>query len=99
MPQLAQINDITRILSHPTWDIIVVFALLAAGFFYGISAGKRRIAATIIYTYVALATTSALLKSDFNSVLLKSDFGTSFFISAGIFLIIFLVLAFTLGSR
>lgn len=96
MLELAPINDITRILSHPTWDIILLFALLAAGFFYGISAGKRRIAATILYTYVALAVSSALPLEKWVSA--GGDM-EKFYIRAGAFLGIFILLALTLGSR
>lgn len=85
-----------RILSHPTWDLVLIFVILAVGFFYGISAGKRRMAATLIYTYVALAVFSALPLEK-----LAKTFGTVeiYFIKMGVFLVIFLLLAFFLGSR
>lgn len=88
--------------SNPTWDLILVFALLASGFFYGIMAGKRRIAATLLYTYIALALSSALpLGRWFGS---QTSFAPSsemdlFFMKAGAFLMIFSLLAFFLGSR
>ncbi len=96
MPQLTQINDIARILSHPTWDIMVVFALLAAGFFYGITAGKTRIAATIIYTYAAFALTSVLPLDKFAVKFSETE---ALFFTVGIFLAVFLLTAFLLGSR
>jgi len=107
MLQFAQINDISRILSHPTWDIIMVFTMLAAGFFYGIFAGKLKIAATIIYTYVAWAITSALPLFDkpLNGTrnVVSQVAGESplneFFIRAAIFIGIFLIITFSLGSR
>lgn len=98
MPE-SQLNLIketsAQIFSHPTWDILLVLALLAGGFFYGISAGKRRIAATIIYTYVALAITSALPVER-----LAGFFpGTSpFWFKTGAFLAIFILLALLLGT-
>lgn len=85
-----------QIFSHPTWDIILLFALLAAGFFYGISAGKRRIAATILYTYVALAVSSALPLEKWISTAGDME---RFYIRAGAFLGIFIILILTLGSR
>ena len=85
-----------QIWSHPTWDLILIFALLAAGFFYGLMAGKRRIAATIIYTYVALAISSAL---PLNTWVSSSSEMDKFFIKAGAFVFLFLVLSFFLGSR
>ena len=85
-----------RVLSHPTWDLILVFALLAGGFFYGISAGKRRIAATIIYTYVAFALYSAL---PLGRMLYNFKELDEFLIKSGFFLGIFLLLAFFLGTR
>lgn len=95
--QLAFIKTTTEeIWSHPTWDLILVFALLAIGFFYGISSGKGRMAATIIYTYVALAIFSALPFERLNGI---SNFGQEFIVKGMIFLILFFLLAFLLGSR
>ena len=98
MPQEINLIKSTaeRILSHPTWDLVLVFALLAMGFFYGISAGKRRMAVILIYTYVALAVFSSLPLEK-----LANTFGTVeiYFIKIGVFLAIFLLLAFFLGSR
>ena len=101
MDGLALLQSSTaEILSHPTWDILLVFALLAGGFFYGISAGKRRIAATIIYTYVTIAVTSALPIERLASSPAGGFFpGTSpFWIETGAFLAIFILLALLLGS-
>lgn len=98
MPQqLAFLKTATEQLwSNPTWDLILIFALLAIGFFYGISTGKRRIAATLIYTYVALAVFSALPLDKLSRVIGVKE---EFFLKIGAFLLIFFLLAFLLGSR
>ena len=96
MPSASILKVTDQILSHPTWDIVLVFALLAAGFFYGISAGKRRIAATILYSYVALTVSLALPVERWFGY---SDALDIFFIRAGAFLAFFILLAFLLGSR
>ena len=50
---LANITSTAQVLwSHPTWDVVLIFALLAIGFFYGVSTGKRKAVTAIIYTYV-----------------------------------------------
>ena len=85
-----------QIWSHPTWDLILIFALLCGGFFYGIMAGKRRIAATIMYTYVALAVSSAL---PIGRWFAPSTELNIFWLRAGSFAVLFVVLAFLLGSR
>ncbi|QQG45307.1 MAG: hypothetical protein HYW89_04920 [Candidatus Sungiibacteriota bacterium] len=96
-PQIDSIkNTAAQILSHPTWDLVTLFALLAIGFFYGISTGKGRMAATIIYTYVALAITSAL---PLERIKEASGLQQEFFFKAGVFILLFLILAFSLGSR
>jgi len=82
--------------SHPTWDIVSIFALLAGGFFYGILAGKSRIAATIIYTYVAYALFLALPLSAWLKNFSETE---EFFAKVGLFIVIFLLLALSLGSR
>lgn len=98
MPQQLTFLKTTteQIWSNPTWDLILVFALLAIGFFYGISTGKRRIAATLIYTYVALAVFSALPLDKLNQIIGVKE---GFFLNIGAFLLIFFLLAFLLGSR
>ncbi len=40
-------------MGNPSWDIIVLFAFTAVGFFYGISAGKTRIVSLLFSFYVA----------------------------------------------
>ena len=96
-PQLAFIKTATeQIWSNPTWDIISIFTLLAVGFFYGISSGKRRLAITLIYTYVALALHSTLPLQKLNQFLGVKD---DFFLKIGSFLVIFFLLIFLLGSR
>lgn len=96
-PQLAFLKTTTEQLwSNPTWDLILVFAMLAIGFFYGISTGKRRIAATLIYTYVTLAVFAALPLDKLNQIFgIKEEF----FLKIGVFLVIFTLLAFFLKSR
>lgn len=89
-------SKIIPILSHPTWDIIVVFAAIAIGFFYGISAGKRRIISTLLFTYIALALSSAIPWEIFFE---KLNVTESFFVHAGAFLLIFLLLSWFLGPR
>lgn len=83
-------------LSHPTWDIILIFALVASGFFYGIAAGKRRIAATILYTYVALA---IALAAPVEKLSFLAGAQKKFFLVSGVFLATFLLLSLLLGSR
>lgn len=45
----------SQILSHPTWDIVLIFVMIAIGFFYGISRGRHKMVSSVINTYVALA--------------------------------------------
>ncbi len=85
-----------QILSHPTWDIISVFALIAGGFFYGISAGKVRIAASIMYTYVAFALFSSLPVDRWTQSL---NFAEAFLIKIAGFIALLLFFAFMLGGR
>lgn len=88
--------DVEQALSHPTWDIILIFALVAAGFFYGIAAGKRRIAATILYTYVSLAIAIATPVEKLSPLVGSKE---KFFLVSGVFLVTFFLLTFLLGSR
>lgn len=94
---LQSLETITNdIIAHPQWDIIVILILVAGGFFYGLSTGKAKIAARILYTYAAFAITSALPMSVAASFFNNENI---FFLRAGIFLFLFLLLSFFLGSR
>ncbi len=46
-------EQINAILGNPSWDILVVFAFVAVGFFYGISAGKTRLISFLFALYVS----------------------------------------------
>lgn len=78
-----------QILGHPTWDLISLFVLVAIGFFYGISAGKRMIVSTIIYTYVALALLPVLPIDKLSAISQSS----AAFTKIGAFIAIFFLLA------
>ena len=95
--QFQSLEAITdNIIAHPQWDIIVLLILIAGGFFYGLSTGKAKIAARILYTYAAFAVVSALPIERLAS--LFSDENV-FFLRAGVFFLFFLLLSFFLGSR
>ena len=87
---------ISRALSNPTWDVVLILAMLAIGFFYGIYRGKKRIAATIIYTYVALAIYSVL---PFEKITKFFSGTNEYFVKIGIFLILFILLSLLLGTK
>lgn len=53
MAQLANLQSISKILSHPTWDLMIILFFLAAGFFYGITAGKTKLIAVLFSLYVS----------------------------------------------
>lgn len=85
-----------QILSHPTWDIILFFTLIAVGFFYGISSGKQKIASTLLYTYIALAVFSSFPLEKINNVLAIKD---GFVLKTAVFTVIWIILIFFLGSE
>lgn len=47
------VAQISKILSNPSWDLIVLFFFVAVGFFYGISAGKSKLISFLISLYVS----------------------------------------------
>ncbi len=46
-------KQISALLHNPSWDVIVIFAFIAIGFFYGISAGKSKLLAFLFSLYVS----------------------------------------------
>lgn len=46
-------GQISKTISNPSWDLIVIFAFVAFGFFYGISSGKSKLVSLIFSLYVS----------------------------------------------
>jgi len=91
IPNLANLESISKILSHPTWDLMVIFFFVAAGFFYGISAGKTKLIAVLFSLYV-----SALIFQNvyyFDAFIKGRNLLETFLFRAAIFLIIVFLLA------
>lgn len=89
MPATAQ-----QILSHPTWDIILIFVMIAIGFFYGISRGRHKMVSSVINTYVALALFNAVPIGTIAHYL-KTD--NLFVVKTAVFFAIFLPLVFLMN--
>lgn len=87
---------IVQVMSHPTWDLILIFALVAMAFFYGMARGKRRISAAIIYTYVDIAIFSVLPVDKFAAGFTGDKI---FWFKSGLFLVLLIALIFLLGSK
>lgn len=81
-------------LSHPTWDLIFLFLLIAIGFFYGLWAGRRMIISTIIYTYVSLAIFPLFPLDRLSQFMQIKEL---FFLKIFLFLVVFLLLVLLLG--
>ncbi len=93
---LLHLANIQQIFSHPTWDVILLLSFSAIGFFYGLYRGKKRIAATIIYTYIAIAISAVL---PFAKITKLASGVTEYYIKAGSFLVLFILLSLLLGSK
>lgn len=93
--EIKAFQDTTaQILSHPTWDLILLFVLLAAGFFYGLSAGRRKIVSSIIYTYVAYALVPAM---PYERLIKIFDVKSPSLLKIIFFVVVFALLLFFLG--
>jgi len=84
----------SQILSHPTWDIILIFVMIAIGFFYGISRGRHKMISSVINTYVSLAVFNAVPIAALAQYI-KTD--NLFVIKTAVFFAIFLPLVFLLN--
>jgi hypothetical protein len=47
------LQSISALFHNPSWDVIAVFAFIAVGFFYGISAGRSKLLALLFSLYVS----------------------------------------------
>lgn len=91
MFNLANLETVSGILSHPTWDLLVVFFFVAFAFFYGLSSGKRKMMAVLFSIYISI-----LLFENFSYL----DFFTQgkkilfvFFFRSACFLLLIILLA------
>lgn len=83
--------------SHRTWDVILVIALVAISFFYGVARGKHKLVSTILFTYVAYAVATAVPAD----TLIKYTGGITdlFLLKTAVFLGILLLLLFLFGRQ
>ena len=80
--------------SHPTWDVVLIFALLAIGFFYGISTGRKKAVTAIVYTYVTFAVFSAIPVTQLARMIQLKD---EVFLKIGLLAILFVLFIFMFG--
>ncbi len=83
-----------QILSHPTWDVVLIFTMIAIGFFYGISRGRHKMVSSVINTYIALAVFNAA-PIDWIAKTFRTD--NLFVVKTAVFFVIFLPLIFLMN--
>lgn len=93
MPYFAALN---RVVTNPTFDVGIFFALFAGGLFWAFAAGRRAVVSSIMMTYVALAIFAGL---PLDRLIALSGVRDRSFAAIGIFAILFLLLVFLLGAR
>lgn len=54
MPNISDVSRMYQFLSSPTWDVLVIFFAMVAGFFYGMSAGKSKLLSVVFSAYLAM---------------------------------------------
>lgn len=84
-------QNFSKIISHPTWDILVFLFFIAAGFFYGTSQGKRGLIGTLFAIYIGQIIFTKFSYLDF--LLKGKPLLQIFSLKAAIFLILVIVLA------
>ncbi len=83
-------------IGHPTWDIVLVFFLLAFGFFYSITSSKKKLVSTLLLTYVAIALFPIVPVETVTAYLGATR---SFYVKTALFLLLFSLLYFFLADR
>lgn len=84
----------SQILSHPTWDIVLIFVMIAIGFFYGISRGRHKMVSSVINTYVSLAVFHVM---PIEAIARYIKMENLFIVKTAVFFAIFLPLVFLLN--
>ena len=77
------------LLKNPAWDAVLIFTLVAAGFFWGVSGGKKKMALGILALYTLLAIFPYLPVDSFAAGRSPSEI---FMFRAGIFLALLILL-------
>lgn len=84
------------IIGHPTWDLVLIFFLLAVGFFYSITSSKKKLVSTLLLTYVAIAI-FPIVPVEKVTTYLGANY--PFYVKTGLFLMLFFLLYFFLADR
>ncbi len=90
MLQIAALENIFETLTNTTWDILVIFFFVSAGFFYGLSAGKTKLLSVLFSLYISI-----LLFNKFpylNIITEGRDVFQIFLIKTGLFLALIIIL-------
>lgn len=85
-----------QILSHPTWDVVLLLVLAGGGLFWAFLAGRRKIVSTIMLTYVALAIFPAIPAERLARSIGLRDPALG---AIGTFFILFVLIVWLLGAR
>ncbi|MDP3770388.1 MAG: hypothetical protein Q8R40_05635 [bacterium] len=83
-----------QVLSHPTWDLILIFVMIAIGFFYGIARGRHKMVSSVLNTYVTLAVFNAMPIQSIAGYLRVDNI---FILKTGLFFAIFIPLVFLMN--
>lgn len=78
--------SVQTIMKNPTWDVLAVVFFIAAGFIYGMFAGKSRLISVLIGTYISSFIFSNLYF--LNSFTKEGDPSTIFFVRLSVFFIL-----------
>jgi hypothetical protein len=92
----ASLANISRTLSSPTWDLVLIFVLIGGSLFWAFLAGRRKIISAIMLTYVALAIFPAIPVEGLVGSLGLRDQSLG---AIGIFLILLVLIVWLLGAR
>lgn len=78
------------ILKNPAWDMALLLFLIAAGFFWGISGGKKKMALGMLAVYILIAVFHYVPVDELSTGRAPSEI---FMFRAGVFLIILVLLS------
>jgi hypothetical protein len=92
----VSLANISRTLSSPTWDLILIFVLVGGTLFWAFLAGRRKIVSAIMLTYVALAIFPAI---PVERIIGMIGFRDQALGSMGIFIILLVLIVWLLGAR
>lgn len=96
---VAGLEIILKILSNSAWSLIILCFFWAAIFFYGLTAGRKKLLSVLFSMYASIIISDQIIKLDFRPILFFKNFSDIFFTRILIFAVLFIIINIIFSKR